>query len=429
MVNDMIMRALKCFLVFSFALMASDAEAKSGASPNAAETNVGSALDAFVANQQLAGYVTVLMKDGKHVAINIRGYADIETRRPMKRDTIFRIYSMTKPVTGVALMILHDRGKWKFSDPISKFLPELANLKVYRGVDAAGNLLSEPAASQPTMGQLVTHTAGFLYGFGPTPVDREYQKHVPLIPTAVEASDYLSGLAKIPLAFEPGTQWHYSIAMDLEGIIVERLSGKTLRAFMKAEIFDLLQMVDTDFLVPPAKRDRLATLYDGQSGKLTAITSGPFADTYAATPVTASGGGGLVSTVDDYARFASMLLNQGRLDGRRILSKRATKAIMTNRLSPALINAGFGIGIQQIRPGYEYGVNGVVVTDPAKAGVAMGKGSYLWDGAGGTWFWVDPANKIVFVGMIQRLAAEGGPNVQDASQRAVAASFALAELR
>ena len=139
MVNDMIMRALKCFLVFSFALMASDAEAKSGASPNAAETNVGSALDPFVANQQLAGYVTVLMKDGKHVATNVHGYADIETRRPMKRDTIFRIYSMTKPVTGVALMILHDRGKWKFSDPISKFLPELANLKVYRGVDAAGN--------------------------------------------------------------------------------------------------------------------------------------------------------------------------------------------------------------------------------------------------------------------------------------------------
>jgi len=347
----------------------------------------------------------------------------------MTKDTIFRIYSMTKPVTGVALMILYDQGKWKFSDPISKFLPELANLKVYRGVDAAGNLISGPAASQPTMGQLVTHTAGFLYGFGPTPVDREYQKHVPLIPTAVKASDYLAGLAKIPLAYEPGTQWQYSIAMDLEGIIVERLSGKSLQAFMKTEIFDPLKMVDTDFLVPPSKRDRFATLYDGQSGKLTDVTSGPFADTYAAKPVTASGGGGLVSTVNDYARFASMLLNGGSLNGRRILSKRATKTIMTNHLSPALITGGFGIGIQQIRPGYEYGVNGVVVTDPAKAGVAMGKGSYLWDGAGGTWFWVDPTNKIVFVGMIQRLAAEGGPNVQDASQRAVASNFARPELR
>jgi CubicO group peptidase (beta-lactamase class C family) len=184
-----------------------------------------------------------------------------------------------------------------------------------------------------------------------------------------------------------------------------------------------LNMVDTDFLVPPAKRGRFATLYDGQSGKLTAVTSGPFADNYAATPVMASGGGGLVSTVSDYARFASMLLNGGKLGGRRIISKRATQTMMANRLSPSLIKGGYGIGLQQIRPGYEFGVNGVVVTDPAQAGVAMGKGSYLWDGAGGTWFWVDPSNKIVFVGMIQRLAGPGGPNVQGVSQSAVAASI------
>jgi CubicO group peptidase (beta-lactamase class C family) len=166
-----------------------------------------------------------------------------------------------------------------------------------------------------------------------------------------------------------------------------------------------------------------------QAGKLTPITSGLFAATYAETPVMGSGGGGLVSTASDYARFASMLANGGSLNGRRILSKRATKTMMTNRLSPALVNGGYGIGLQQIRPGYEYGVNGVVVTDPAKAKVAMGKGSYLWDGAAGTWFWVDPANKIVFVGMIQRLAGPGGPNVQDASQRAVAGSFGWAGVR
>jgi CubicO group peptidase (beta-lactamase class C family) len=329
---------------------------------------------------------------------------------------------MTKPVTGVALMILHDRGKWKFSDPIAKFLPELANLRVYSRVDDAGNMVSEPAGVQPTMGQLVTHSAGFVYGFGSTLVDREYEKHIPLIPTSVEASTYLAALAKIPLAYEPGTQWQYSIAMDLEGIIIARLSGKSLQAFMKSEIFNPLGMIDTDFVVPPEKRDRFVTLYDMQDGQLTAITSGPFAQSYAETPVMASGGGGLVSTASDYANFASMLLNGGTLKGRRILSKRATKAMMTNRLAPALVTGGYGIGLQQIRPGYQFGVNGVVVTDPAKAGVAMGKGSYLWDGAAGTWFWVDPANKIVFVGMIQRLAGPGGPNVQDASQRAVAAS-------
>jgi CubicO group peptidase (beta-lactamase class C family) len=420
LVNPMIVRTLKCLLVFSFALMAFDAHAKPVASTETAERTIGAALDPYVTDQQLAGYVTVLLKDGKPVATNVKGYADIAARRPLTKENIFRIFSMTKPVTGVALMILHDRGKWKFSDPIAKFLPELASLRVYRSVDAAGNLVSEPAGVQPTMGQLVTHSAGFLYGFGATPVDQAYQKHISLLPTMDDASTYLAALAKIPLAYEPGTQWQYSISMDLEGIIIARLSGKSLQAFMKAEIFNPLGMVDTDFVVPLEKRDRFVTLYDMQGGKLTPIASGPFAGTYAETPVMASGGGGLVSTASDYARFASMLLNGGSLNGRRILSKRATKTMMTSHLPPALVTGGYGIGIQQIRPGYEFGINGAVVTDPAKAKVAMGKGSYLWDGAAGTWFWVDPANKVVFVGMIQRLAGPGGPNVQYASQRAVA---------
>jgi CubicO group peptidase (beta-lactamase class C family) len=419
----MMMRPLKCLLVFSFALAACNAHARPGIARESAEHTIAAALDPFVTDQQLAGYVTILMKNGKPVATTVRGYADIAASRPLTKENIFRIFSMTKPVTGAALMILHDRGKWKFSDPIAKFLPELANLRVYRGVDAAGNLVSAPAGVQPTMGQLVTHTAGFLYGFGATPVDREYQKHIPLLPTTDDASTYLTGLAKIPLAYEPGTQWQYSIAMDLEGIIIARLSGKSLQAFMKTEIFDPLRMVDTDFVVPPEKRDRFVTLYDMQAGKLTPITSGPFAGTYAEKPVMGSGGGGLVSTASDYARFASMLAGGGTLNGRRILSKRATKTIMTSHLPPALVTGGYGIGIQQIRTGYEFGVNGAVVTDPARAKVAIGKGSYSWDGAAGTWFWVDPANKIVFVGMIQRLVGPGGPNLQDTSQRAVAASF------
>jgi CubicO group peptidase (beta-lactamase class C family) len=155
MVTHMILRTLKCLVVFSLALVAFDAQAK-----DAPNRIIAAALDPLVADQQLAGYVTVLMKDGKPVATNVHGYADIAAHRPLTKENIFRIFSMTKPVTGVALMILHDRGKWKFSDPVAKFLPELANLRVYRSVDAASNLLSEPAAAQPTMGQLVTHTAG-----------------------------------------------------------------------------------------------------------------------------------------------------------------------------------------------------------------------------------------------------------------------------
>jgi CubicO group peptidase (beta-lactamase class C family) len=423
-VLNVTLKALKFLPAVLLSLAAFSSFANPRVEQSLAKGPISASLDPFVANQELAGYVTVLMKDGKHVATNVEGYSDIQTSHPMSKDTIFRIYSMTKPVTGVALMILHDRGKWKFSDPIAKFLPELADLRVYKRLDAEGNLVSEPAGTQPTMAQLVTHTAGFVYGFGTTPVDLEYQKNVPLIPTTSRAATYLSRLAKIPLAFEPGTQWQYGIAMDLEGIIIERISGKPLQAFMKDEIFDPLQMVDTDFVVPPEKRGRFATLYDKRDGSLVPVTTGPFAETYAVAPTMASGGGGLVSTAYDYARFASMLLNRGTLDGERILSRRATRTIMTARLSPTLIAGGYGIGLQQIRPGYEFGVNGVVVTNPAKAGVAMGKGSYLWDGAAGTWFWVDPTNRIVFVGMIQRLAGPGGPNVQGASQRAVAASYA-----
>lgn len=425
MVNKVIVKTIGCLAAVTFALSAFNAHAEPGIATETPKRTIGAALDPFVTDQQLAGYVTMLMKDGKPVATNVKGFADLETRRPLTRNSIFRIYSMTKPVTGAALMILHDRGKWKFSDPIAKFLPELANLRVYRSVDSAGKMASEPAGMQPTMGQLVTHTAGFVYGFGSTPVEQAYQQHIPLLPTSVEASAYLTDLARIPLAYEPGSQWQYSIAMDLEGIIIARLSGKSLQTFMKDEIFSPLGMVDTDFVVPPTKRDRFVTLYEMQAGQLMPITAGPFAATYSEAPVMGSGGGGLVSTVSDYARFASMLLNRGSLNGRRILSRRATRAMMTNHLPPSLVNGGYGIGIQQIRPGYEFGVNGVVVTDPAKADVAMGKGSYLWDGAAGTWFWVDPANKIVFVGMIQRLAGPGGPNFQDTSQRAVAASLGL----
>jgi CubicO group peptidase (beta-lactamase class C family) len=187
MVNHMILRASKCLLafVFAFAFATVAAYAKADTVKESPERAIAAALDPDVAKGQLAGYVTIMMKDGKPVATTVRGYADIATQRPLTKDNIFRIFSMTKPVTGAALMILHDRGKWKFSDPIAKFLPELANLRVYRSVDAAGNLVSEPAAVQPTMGQLVTHSAGFIYGFGATPVDREYQKHIPLLPTTI----------------------------------------------------------------------------------------------------------------------------------------------------------------------------------------------------------------------------------------------------
>lgn len=376
----------------------------------------------LVESGQLSGVVSLTAVAGRPATVSTIGYADIATRTPMKRDTIFRAFSMTKPITGVALMILREQGKWDFNDPVAKFLPELAHLKVFRGMDAAGKpILTEPA-SQPTMGQLVSHTSGFLYGFGDTYVDKLYEKSIPLVNKTMTREAYLAALAKIPLAYDPGTQWQYSIGMDLEGLIIERLSGMTLGNFMRRHIFAPLRMKDTGFLLSPGQQRRMATLYAFEDGKLVPA-SGPLNLDYSAKAPFDSGGGGLFTTVDDYGRFALMLLDKGTFEGARILSPSSVEAMMTSRIGPAVAAGGYGGGQQHIRPGYEFGVNGVVVTDPDRAEVALGKGTYLWDGAAGTWFWVDPEHRIVFVGLIQRVGRPSPLPVQPLTQQAIKDAF------
>lgn len=376
----------------------------------------------LVESGQLSGVVSLTAVAGRPATVSTIGYADIATRTPMKRDTIFRAFSMTKPITGVALMILREQGKWDFDDPVAKFLPELAHLKVFRGTDAAGKPILTDPPSQPTMGQLVSHTSGFLYGFGDTYVDKLYQKSLPLVNKTMTRESYLAALAKIPLAYDPGTQWHYSIGMDLEGLIIERLSGMPLGDFMHRHIFAPLKMRDTGFLLNSGQKRRMATFYAFEGGKLVPA-SGPLNLDYSAKAPFDSGGGGLFTTVDDYGRFALMLLNGGTYGGARILSPASVKVIMTNRISPAVAAGGYGVGVQQIRPGYEFGINGIVVTDPERAKVSLGKGTYLWDGAAGTWFWVDPEHKIVFVGLIQRRGAPPPLQVQSLTQQAIKAAF------
>lgn len=380
---------------------------------------VDAALKPLIESEQLAGAVTLVLKDGKPVHASSLGMKDIAAGEPLQMDTIFRAYSMTKPVTAVAMMILWDEGKWKPEDPVSKFVPELKNVQLFKGTDTSGKPIFAAPENEPTIGQLLTHTAGFSYGFNPGVVDDLYRANPPL--AAQSGDDFARSLAALPLAYEPGTQWQYSLAMDVQGLIIERLSGMSLPDFMEKRIFAPLRMPDTGFLVPAEKRSRFATLYRWRDGRLT-----PEAPTdYASLPGFASGGGGLVTTAGDYGRLGQMLLNGGALDDARILSPVAAKTIMTDHLTPQLVNGKFGIGFQQIRPGYQFGYNGVVVTDPAAAEVALGKGSYLWDGRAGTWFWVDPENQVVFVGMIQRVMSDGGnmPRVQDLTQRAVKSSL------
>jgi CubicO group peptidase (beta-lactamase class C family) len=350
------------------------------------------ALAELIAAGELAGVVTLVARHGKVVHRSEQGLKDIQTREPLAPDTIFRIYSMTKPVMGAAMMILHDRGLWSPDDPIAKHLPEFAGVK----------LLDGSPSTAPTMRHLMTHTAGLTYGFDPKdPADAAYIAANPW--NSEGLAEMMRKLAACPLAYEPGTQWRYSIAMDVQGAILERLTGRTLPDFMREEIFAPLSMVDTDFFVPAEKMARLATLYRHSKRRALVEMQPLFGRDPARIPRVPSGGGGLYSTADDYARFAQMLLNKGELDGVHILSAEAIALMTANHLSDELVAGGYGIGQQQIRPGFGFGFNGAVFYDPVLAGSKVGRGTYLWDGAAGTWFWIDPANDLLFVGMIQRL--------------------------
>lgn len=373
-----------------------------------------------VDEKRLAGVVTLLMRHGKLVDERSYGVKDLASNAPMTDDTIFRIYSMTKPVTGVAMMILYEEGKWSPADPISKFIPEFANLKVFKGVDASGQILTEPPAHAPTMAELMTHTAGFTYGlFGSTPIDKLYMSRNWLASTSLE--DLIQRLAGMPLLYQPGSKWVYSVSMDIQGYIIEKLSGKPLPEFMEERIFKPLRMTDTAFYVPKQKRERFATLYaGGPDGKLVATggPSGPKAD-YVSMPKVAMGGGGLVSTAGDYARFAQMLLNHGTLHGARILSPATVDLMTSNHLPPRLMTGEFSVGRSVMEPGHGWGYDLAVYTDPHTANEVMGKGTYYWAGAADSWFWVDPANDLVFVGMTQRMYGDGQPATERLSRPTV----------
>lgn len=368
----------------------------------------------------VAGAVTLTLRHGRIARLRTLGVDDIETGTPLAEDSIFRIFSMTKPITATAMMILHDEGLWHPGDPIARHLPELADLKVLDG-----DRLIAPD-HPPTMAELMTHRAGFGYGLTlGEPKDRiEALYREAGILQAQDLDEMVARLATVPLAHQPGTLWRYSLSMDVQGAIIERLSGQSLADFMRTRIFAPLGMTDTAFFVPPEKRRRLASLYfKPLEGPLEKWAVNPMRPDPEREPGLAMGGAGLYSTALDYARYAQMLLNGGELEGRRIVSAAGVREQMTNRLPEALLETRFVAGHQKFRPGFGYGYNGVVFTDPALAGIPVGKGTYHWDGAAGTWFWVDPENDLAFVGMIQ-LLSYAAPPLQERTQMLMAGAIA-----
>ena len=359
--------------------------------------SISAAMQDLVDEGLLAGAVTMASRDNRVVHFESVGYRDLESRAPMTNDTLFRIYSMTKPVTGVALMILYEEGKFYLSDPVEQYIPELKDLRVYAGTDSSGNMLTEEADHPMTIRELMSHTGGLTYGiFAQSPVDSAYLESrlgvaaaAGILGPGETSQDFVRKLGQIPLKHQPGTRWEYSVSVDVQGYLVEVLSGQSFGSFLKERLFDPLGMIDTHFYAPPDKRDRFAQVYTyNDSGELTPSTD------YTAYPDFEAGGPGLVSTASDYMRFSQMLLNGGELNGTRILSP-LTVSLMNRDQSPAEVDISvFGRG------GTSFGLDFAVVTDPIEA-ESYSRGEYYWGGAAGTWFWIDPVEEIVFIGMIQ----------------------------
>jgi CubicO group peptidase (beta-lactamase class C family) len=347
-------------------------------------------------NRHIAGAVTLVARKGRVVHFETQGLKDLQAKTPMTRDTLFRMASSTKPVTGVAVLMMIEEGKVRLNDPVSKFIPEFKGLKVAVQREPESPIQFVAAEREITIRDLMTHTSGLASGgLGVRGLSRDA-----LWPGEAETlASIAAKLAKVPLDFQPGTRWRYSglAGIDMLGRVVEVASGQTFDDFLKRRIFEPLGMDDTYFAVPSDKEDRLATVYRGtENGLEKSAFTLRFPKTYY------SGAGGLSSCAADYFRFAQMLANRGELGGKRLLSPRAVELMSSNHVGEMMA------GQLGRPPGMGFGLTVEVLADPVRAGSFRSKGSFGWDGAFGTHFWVDPQEQLVGVFLVQ---AQAGPVV------------------
>ncbi len=354
-----------------------------GLSPSQLE-NLDAKMRDYVDSGKTGGIVTMIARHGKIAHVDVYGWADRQTQQPMERDTVVRMFSMTKPVASVALLMLYEEGKFQLTDPLENYIPEFADVMVFAGRDENGEAILEKPKRKITIQDVFRHTAGFSYGdFGDDQINQTWEETGLRLKSQEE---FAKGMASFPLIYQPGEKWVYSFAHDMQAYLVEYFSGMSFAEFCRTRIFEPLDMPSTFFGQPVERPDNYATLYRKEdNGEVSTV---PWDDQprYGSTIL---GGSGMSSTARDYLQFAQMLLNRGELDGTRLLEPRTVEFMATNHL-PQGVQAGDFVG-----RGYGLGVE--VVTDPAQYGFPLSKGQFGWSGAGATHFYVDPKEDVVAV--------------------------------
>ena len=354
----------------------------------------------------LAGVATLVARHGKIVNHDAYGKQDLTKPAPLANNTIYRIASMTKPIVGAAMMMLWEEGKWKLDDPVAKHIPKFKDLKVRQK-----NGDPVPQATPMNMAQLMSHSAGF----------GRANDYAEANLRGGDLQDMINTLAKMPLAFQPGKDWRYGPSVDIQGYVVEKLSGQTLDKFLGERLFDPLGMVDTQFCVDASKSDRVVAIHQMVDGK---AKSREEANTFPTKPPKfLAGGGGLFSKPEDYWRFAQMILNRGEFGGKRYLKAETVDLMHQNVLEK-------GVNVTLYSPetrGLGFGMDFAIVQDPQLAKTSQGIESFYWGGAFGTWFWIDPVNDMIVIGFIQNVGgstpAAGNPLLREMSAKAVYAAM------
>lgn len=357
----------------------------------------------YIREGKLPGTITLVARKGEVVHLSCQGKMDIEADKDMDDDTIFRIYSMTKPITSTALMMLYEDGRFQLDCPVSRYIPGFRHLKVY------GEKGPVEAGREMTIRDLLTHTSGLTYGFmNATPVDAMYRERK--VEQSKDLDEMVEKLCDIPLLFSPGTRWSYSVATDVCGYLVQKISDTPFDEFLKEQIFEPLEMEDTDFVVPGDKVHRLAANYEHTDDDGMRLVDSPETSIYLKKRLL-SGGGGLVSTIQDYHRFAQMLLNKGEYAGIRILGRKTVELMTSNHLPGGgdLTSMGQAVFSETPYDGIGFGLGFSVMLDPATAQILGTPGEFAWGGAASTYFFVDPQEDLLVILLTQLLPSSSYP--------------------